>query len=36
MMILEDEEYLYKGKSFCDDCYRVVKKLETAQQNRKV
>ena len=30
--ILEDEEYLYKGKSYCDDCYRAVKKLEAAQQ----
>ena len=26
--ILEDEEYLYKGKSYCDDCYRAVKKMK--------
>ena len=25
--ILEDEEYLYKGKSYCDDCYRAIKRL---------
>jgi NMD protein affecting ribosome stability and mRNA decay len=30
--ILEDGEYLYKGKSYCDDCYRAVKKLEEVQQ----
>ena len=24
--ILEDEEYLYSGKSYCDDCYKAVKK----------
>lgn len=23
----DDVEYLYKGKSYCDDCYRAVKKL---------
>ncbi|HZB73791.1 MAG TPA: hypothetical protein VE378_03520 [Nitrososphaeraceae archaeon] len=27
--ILEDEEYLYKGKSYCDDCHRAVKKAVT-------
>ena len=27
--ILEDGEYLYKGKSYCDDCYRMVKKAVT-------
>ena len=21
--LLVDEEYLYKGKSYCDDCYRM-------------
>jgi hypothetical protein len=27
---VEDEaEYLYKGKSYCDDCYRAVKKAKT-------
>jgi hypothetical protein len=26
---LEDGEYLYKGKSYCDDCYRAVKKAVT-------
>jgi hypothetical protein len=29
--VLDDVEYLYKGKSYCDDCYRAVKKLEAAR-----
>jgi hypothetical protein len=29
---LEDGEYLYKGKSYCDDCYGAAKKLEAIQQ----
>ena len=32
--ILEDEEHIYKGKSYCDDCYRAVKKFEATQQER--
>src|SRR5918994_7930507 len=28
----DEDEYLYKGKSYCDDCYRAVKKLEAIQQ----
>jgi hypothetical protein len=28
----DDVEYLYKGKSYCDDCYRASKKLEAVQQ----
>jgi hypothetical protein len=31
---LEDGEYLHKGKSYCDDCYRAVKKLEAIRQER--
>ena len=33
--IVGDEvEYLYKRNSYCDDCYRMVKKLEAAQQEK--
>jgi hypothetical protein len=33
--IVGDEvEYLYKGKSYCDDCYKAVKKLEAIQQEK--
>jgi hypothetical protein len=32
--VLEDMEYLYKGKSYCDDCYRAVKKLETIHKEK--
>jgi hypothetical protein len=31
---LEDGEYFYKGKSYCDDCYRAAKKLEAIQQEK--
>ena len=31
---LEDGEYLYKGKLYCDDCYRAAKKLEAIQQEK--
>jgi hypothetical protein len=24
----DEAEYIYKGKSYCDDCYRAVKKAE--------
>jgi hypothetical protein len=30
----DDEEYFYKGKSYCDDCYRAVKKFEATQHNK--
>jgi hypothetical protein len=30
----DDEEYLFKGKTYCDDCYRAVKKLEAVLQNK--
>jgi hypothetical protein len=33
LLIGDDVEYLYKGKSYCDDCYRMVKKAEI--RNRK-
>jgi hypothetical protein len=26
----DEVEYLYKGKSYCDDCYEVVKAIETS------
>ena len=29
---VDEVEYLYKGKSCCEDCYRPVKKLEAVQQ----
>jgi hypothetical protein len=29
---LEDGEYLYKGISYCGDCYRAVRKLEADQK----
>jgi hypothetical protein len=29
--VLEDEEYLYKGKSYCDDCNRAVKRAEAVE-----
>ena len=34
--ILDDDEaeYHYKGKSYCGDCYRAVKKLEAIRQER--
>jgi hypothetical protein len=32
--VLEDMEYLYKGKSYCDDCYRAAKKSETTKQDK--
>jgi hypothetical protein len=31
---LEDEEYIYKGKTYCDECYRAVKKLKAVQQKK--
>ena len=30
--ILEDEEHIYRGKSYCDDCYKAVKKAEIENQ----
>ena len=30
--IFEDGEYLYKGKLYCDDFYRMVKKAKAALQ----
>ena len=33
--LLGDEvEHLYKGKSYCDDCYKVVKATEIGITNR--
>ena len=33
-LLVDDEvEYLYKGKSYCDDCYRAVKKIVTEGSN---
>jgi hypothetical protein len=29
LFVGDDVEYLYKGKSYCDDCYRMVKSAET-------
>jgi hypothetical protein len=29
LLVGDEVEYLYKGKSYCDDCYRAVKKAET-------
>jgi hypothetical protein len=29
---LDEGEYLYKGKSYCDDCYKMVRKLEADQK----
>jgi hypothetical protein len=26
--LLLDEEYLYKGKSYCDDCYKMIRRAE--------
>jgi hypothetical protein len=34
-LLADDEvEYLYKGKSFCDDCYRAVKKLRQSKRSK--
>ena len=34
-LLVDDEvEYLYKGKSYCDDCYRAVKKLEAIHKEK--
>jgi hypothetical protein len=30
----DEVEYLYKGKSYCDDSYRMSKKAVTDKQNR--
>src|SRR5918996_5331247 len=35
LLVSDEVEYLYKGKSYCDDCYRAVKKLEGAAQRNK-
>jgi hypothetical protein len=29
LLVGDEAEYLYKGKSYCDDCYRGVKKVVT-------
>jgi hypothetical protein len=29
LLVGDEVEYLYKGKSYCDDCYRAVKKAAT-------
>lgn len=34
LLVGDEVEYLYKGKSYCDDCYRAVKKLEGAQEKK--
>jgi hypothetical protein len=34
MRQLEDEEYIYKGKTYCGDCYIAVKKAQAAQQEK--
>jgi recombinational DNA repair protein (RecF pathway) len=31
---LNEVEYFYKGNSYCDDCYRAVKKAEAVQQHK--
>jgi hypothetical protein len=28
LLVGDEVEYLYQGKSYCEDCYRAVKKLE--------
>jgi hypothetical protein len=32
LLVGDEVEYLYKGKSYCDDCYRSVKKLEETSE----
>ena len=34
--LLDEAEYLYKGKSYCDYCYRAVKKIEGAQHEKRI
>jgi hypothetical protein len=34
LLVGDEVEYLYKGKAYCDDCYRAVKKLEVIQQRK--
>ena len=29
LLVGDEVEYLYKGKSYCDDCYRAIKKAGT-------
>jgi hypothetical protein len=29
LLVGDEVEYLYKGKSYCDDCYKAVKKSVT-------
>jgi hypothetical protein len=29
LLVGDEVEYLYKGKSYCEDCYRAAKKAET-------
>ena len=29
LLVGDEVEYRYKGKSYCDDCYRMVKKAVT-------
>ena len=33
LLIGDEVEYLYKGKSYCDDCHRAVMKAETLKSN---
>ncbi|MDQ3839327.1 MAG: hypothetical protein M3297_08670 [Thermoproteota archaeon] len=28
----DEAEYIYRGKTYCDDCYRAVRKAEAAAQ----
>jgi hypothetical protein len=32
LLVGDEVEYLYRGKSNCGDCYRAAKKLETKQR----
>jgi hypothetical protein len=32
LLVVDEVEYFYKGKAYCDDCYRAVKKLEVGQE----
>jgi hypothetical protein len=34
LLVGDEVEYLYKGKSYCGDCYKAVKKAEAAQQKK--
>jgi hypothetical protein len=33
LLVGDEVEYLYRGKSYCGDCYRAAKKLEAKQRN---